>query len=58
MTIEKWTNDDYRNLKVRVGNAKLVVKRFYFNEGQAVEVSFNYFRTDNFSLFYRTLEAH
>lgn len=52
MSVDVWTSEDYRKLKSKVGDPKVIIKRIYFSEDRPIEVSVNHYRSDNFSLFY------
>jgi len=53
MTIDTWNSEDYRKLKSRVGDPKVMIKRIYFSEDHPVEVSLNHYRRESFSMFCR-----
>lgn len=50
MTVEVWTSKDYRKLKSRVGDPKVIIKRIYYSEGKPVEIAVNHYRSNDFSV--------
>jgi DNA-binding GntR family transcriptional regulator len=58
MKIESCSKEDCKQLKCKIGDPKVVIKRIYFAEDHPVELSINHYQSEHFSLFQQINRTH